>query len=140
MRLEARGTLRGDVGMLEEALLNLVINAGDVTPAGGEIEIATWIAEVQEAEAAARQKAASIVIAVTDTGPGVDPGISDRIFEPFFTTKGSLGVGLGLDSVRRTARAFGGEVRVESGPTGGASFRLILPCVEGDDPDAVEPP
>jgi signal transduction histidine kinase len=104
-----------DADMLRRALLNLVLNAVDAMPSGGELILqgrATTDGEVE--------------ISIADTGPGLSPDVSKRIFEPFFTTKGK-GTGLGLAIVYRIAEVHGGEIVAANRQAGGAVFRLLLP-------------
>jgi signal transduction histidine kinase len=70
-----------------------------------------------------------VTVAVTDTGPGIDPAIADRLFTPFATTK-SVGTGLGLTAARRVARDHGGTLTAANRPGGGAAFTLTLPAGE----------
>jgi signal transduction histidine kinase len=110
-----RGTLlSADQDMLRRALLNLVLNALDVMPDGGELTITSW------------QGSNSLELEVADSGPGIDADVRQRVFEPFFTTK-SDGTGLGLAIVYRIAEVHGGEVRVANCPQGGAAFTLRIP-------------
>jgi signal transduction histidine kinase len=103
-----------DRDMLHRAVLNLVLNAIDAMPDGGELVITCWHGpHVFELE-------------VADSGPGVPEGMAERLFEPFFTTKRE-GTGLGLAIVQRIAEAHGGNVRVQNCPEGGAAFTLRFP-------------
>lgn len=103
-----------DGDMLRRAVLNLVLNALDAMPAGGELMLTTC------------QTKAGLEIEIADSGPGIPEPIVDRLFEPFFTTKGS-GTGLGLAIVERIANAHGGKATVVNCPEGGAAFTLIIP-------------
>jgi signal transduction histidine kinase len=103
-----------DGDMLRRAVLNLVLNALDAMPAGGDLVLT------------ACQTTAGLEIEIADSGPGVPAPIVDRLFEPFFTTKGS-GTGLGLAIVERIASAHGGKASVMNCPEGGAAFTLIIP-------------
>jgi signal transduction histidine kinase len=105
---------QADGEMLRRALLNLVLNALDALPSGGEI-VLTAVHSPQGLE-----------IEVADSGPGVPQPLLDRLFEPFFTTK-PCGTGLGLAIVERIAAAHGGQVVVANCPEGGAAFTLRLP-------------
>jgi signal transduction histidine kinase len=111
---DERLTATADADMLKRAILNLVLNALDVLPDGGEL-VAT-----------ACHTAAGLEIEIADSGPGVPATILDRLFEPFFTTKGS-GTGLGLAIVERIAAVHGGRAVVANCPEGGAAFTLIIP-------------
>ena len=106
--------LFADSDMCRRAVLNLVLNAIDVQPHGGQIVIT------------ACRTAAGMEIEVADSGPGVPASLLDRLFEPFFTTKSS-GTGLGLAIVERIAAAHGGHVTAANCPEGGAAFTLIIP-------------
>ncbi|HEY2415842.1 MAG TPA: ATP-binding protein [Pirellulaceae bacterium] len=103
-----------DPDMLKRAVLNLVLNALDALPTGGDLAIT------------ACQTSTGLEIEIADSGPGVPAAIVDRLFEPFFTTKGS-GTGLGLAIVERIAAAHGGRAKVVNCPEGGAAFTLIIP-------------
>lgn len=103
-----------DFDMLRRGLLNLVLNAIDVMPSGGELLIE------------GRDGPGQVEIHVADSGPGLSAEVSKRIFEPFFTTKGS-GTGLGLAIVDRIAEMHGGEIAASNRPEGGAVFTLKLP-------------
>ncbi len=105
---------QADGEMLRRALLNLVLNALDALPGGGEI-VLTAVCTPQGLE-----------IEVADSGPGVPAPLLDRLFEPFFTTK-PCGTGLGLAIVERIAAAHGGRIAVANCPEGGAAFTLHLP-------------
>jgi signal transduction histidine kinase len=106
--------MRADREMLRRGLLNLVLNAVDAMPRGGELSLT------------ACRTPAGLEIEVADSGPGVAPRIADHLFEPFFTTKSS-GTGLGLAIVERIAQAHGGRATVANGPEGGAAFTLVIP-------------
>ncbi|MGU3540633.1 PAS domain-containing protein [Methylobacterium sp. A54F] len=130
-----------DPGQLENALLNLCINARDAMPDGGRITIETankWIDE-----AGARQhdmpQGQYLSVCVTDTGIGMSPDLMDKVFEPFFTTKPlGEGTGLGLSMVYGFARQSGGQVRIYSEVGEGTTVCLYLPRHYGEaDPDDV---
>jgi two-component system cell cycle sensor histidine kinase/response regulator CckA len=109
--------IAGDAGQLQQALLNLCINARDAMPDGGLLSIES------------RRDGEHVLIAVSDTGVGLDEETRRRIFEPFFTTKDkSKGMGLGLAMVYGIVRAHGAEVYVESEPGSGTTFRLRFPA------------
>jgi signal transduction histidine kinase len=110
-----------DRGRAEQILLNLLSNATKFTPSGGRVAVTS----------AARD--GRVLIAVSDTGPGVPPDKQAAIFEPFVQlgrslTSGHEGTGLGLAISRDLARAMGGELTVESEPMRGATFTLSLPA------------
>jgi signal transduction histidine kinase len=109
---------RADPSLLEDALVNLVVNANDAMPAGGRLTLATG-PDINDS---------SLVLRVTDTGDGMEPAVLDRIFEPFFTTKGEgQGTGLGLPTVYAAVTQAGGRVDVASEPGHGTTFLLHLP-------------
>lgn len=103
-----------DRDMLRRAIVNLVLNALDVMPGGGELVITACHCHD------------ALEIEVADSGPGIDDAAFGRLFEPFFTTK-SAGTGLGLAIVERIAEAHGGSVLVANCAEGGAAFTLRLP-------------
>jgi signal transduction histidine kinase len=107
-------TASADADMLRRAMLNLLLNALDVLPAGGDLVVT------------ACQTSVGLEIEIADSGPGVPTPLLDRLFEPFFTTKGG-GTGLGLAIVERIASAHGGRATVANCPEGGAAFTLIIP-------------
>jgi signal transduction histidine kinase len=110
-----------DPGQLEQVLINLVLNALDATPAGGEVEIS--------ARPAVAHGRAGVSVSVRDTGPGIPPELLPRVFEPFFTTKpAGRGTGLGLAICRDIVRAHGGELTVEKGDGAGATLTAWIPA------------
>ena len=118
-----------DPNQLENALLNVAINARDAMPQGGSLRIATEDRMVAEAEAAEDAPPGPYVaIAVTDTGTGMTPAVMERMFDPFFTTKPTgQGTGLGLSQLYGFVRQSGGFVRVRSAPGQGTTITLHLP-------------
>ena len=109
------GTMaRADRDMLRRAIVNLVLNALDAMPRGGELVVTACRCHD------------AVEIEVADSGPGIDAAAMDRLFEPFFTTK-SAGTGLGLAIVERIAAAHHGQVLVANCPEGGAAFTLRIP-------------
>jgi two-component system cell cycle sensor histidine kinase/response regulator CckA len=119
------GAVSGDRGQMEQVLINLVINARDAMAPGGEIKIMT--------ENAAPNGVAprdNILLAIADTGHGMDEATKARIFEPFFTTKEvGKGTGLGLWTVREVVQQSQGTILVESEAGRGTTFKIYLPCV-----------
>jgi len=124
---------RADAGQLEQAILNLCINARDAMPQGGLLTIR---ASVTASGSDDPQRPAScppgpyVAITVKDTGIGIEPEVMKRLFDPFFTTKGpGKGSGLGLAMVRGIANTYGGFVSVNSEVGHGAEFTIHLPAV-----------
>ncbi len=125
-------SIAGDLGQLEQALLNLCINARDAMPRGGRLHLSAREEFLATAPADARGVPVGryVVIHVADTGDGIPHEIQQRIFEPFFTTKErGKGTGLGLAMVYGFARNAGGAVHVDSTVGVGSTFELWLPAV-----------
>src|SRR5687767_1063886 len=113
----------GDPGQLEQVLVNLCVNARDAMPEGGRIVVETYDADVDSARDL--EPGRYVVLAVTDGGTGIDPEVLPHIFEPFYTTKEvGRGTGLGLSTVHGIVTQSGGDVQVETGPTG-TTFRIF---------------
>jgi CheY-like chemotaxis protein len=125
------GWVKADPAQLEQALVNLAVNARDAMPRGGKLTVETRDVELEEAPAGARPGRYAL-LAVRDTGCGMTAAVRARAFEPFFTTKGpGQGTGLGLAMVHGFARQSGGYVEADSAPGAGTTFRLYLPRAEG---------
>lgn len=122
LRVEAGGTLPAVIasrGLLEQVLVNLVANARDAMPRGGEIRVK---AEVPEG------LPATVLVTVSDTGQGIPPEIREHLFTPFVTTKApGSGTGLGLASTKALMEEVGGSIRLDSGSGPGAAFVLAFP-------------
>jgi PAS domain S-box-containing protein len=120
-----------DPNQLENAILNLALNARDAMPAGGRLTIETGNVHLDQAQCASAGGVAPgdyVMIAVSDTGTGMTPEAKARAFEPFFTTKPiGHGTGLGLAQVYGFVRQSGGHVSLDSAPGQGTSVRLLLP-------------
>ncbi len=120
-----------DPNQLENAILNLAINARDAMPDGGTLTIETSLETLDEAYVAARPGAVAgtfVMIAVTDTGAGMSTEMIDKVFEPFFTTKPiGQGTGLGLSMVYGFAKQSNGQVRIHSTVGFGTSVKIYLP-------------
>jgi PAS domain S-box-containing protein len=119
-----------DSGQFEAALLNLVVNARDATPAGGEVVIESKPVTIAK-KTGDLEPGKYLRVAVTDTGSGMDAATMARAVEPFFTTKPpGEGTGLGLSQVYGFARQSGGAVDIESRPGQGATVAMLLPIAE----------
>ncbi len=115
-------SVRADPGQVEQVILNVVVNARDAMPEGGQLSIETK-------NYGAGRGGDCITIAITDTGVGMDPRVLSRVFEPFFTTK-EHGTGLGLATSYGIIKENGGDLRVESAPGLGTTFYIDLPVSE----------
>lgn len=129
--------VRADTAKIEQIIMNLVVNAVQAMPDGGNLTLETHTATVGRDRAATLGVEAGdyVELVVADTGIGMDEAVRRRIFEPYFTTKDpETGSGLGLSTVYGILRQSGGGVRAESEPGKGATFRVYLPVC------AVAPP
>ena len=115
-----------DATQLERTLLNLVLNARDAMPSGGELTISAEDSTVDDEDG---ESARFVAITITDTGIGMDKATRDNMFKPFFTTKGENGTGLGLAIVDQIVSRAGGFIRIDSEPGKGTSVRLYVPRI-----------
>jgi len=129
------GCVRGDVAQIEQALVNLIVNARDAIPETGTVTLEALSIDLPahppDRQLAALPPGPYVALRVTDTGTGMDAATQARIFEPFFTTKGlGRGTGLGLATVYGTVQRHGGAISVRSAPGEGSQFTIYLPRVD----------
>ncbi|MEX1184850.1 MAG: PAS domain S-box protein [Gemmatimonadota bacterium] len=132
------GRVRADAAQIEQVLLNLIVNARDAMPNGGEVTVTTARHDVAPGEGSETELPPGpyVLLQVCDTGSGMEPEVASKAFEPFFTTKGpGQGTGLGLSTVYGIVKQSGGHVWLETRPGSGTELNILLPRLD----EAAEP-
>jgi CheY-like chemotaxis protein len=124
LHADCKAYVKGDPVELREVLVNMIYNAIDAMPSGGEVRVST------------QENRERIVIHIIDTGTGMGPDVKQRLFDPFFTTKGKAGTGMGLAVSFGIIRRHEGSIEVDSEPGRGTTFKISLPKVTPAVPDA----
>jgi PAS domain S-box-containing protein len=128
------GCINADAGLIEQAVMNLAVNARDAMPKGGSLTIQTATVHLDEKQCRGRinvEPGDYVMVSVRDTGMGMSNEVKDHCLEPFFTTKEKgKGTGLGLSIVYSIVKQFGGFIDIETSPKTGTDIRMYLPAVE----------
>ena len=126
LQADCNAFIKGDPVELREVLVNMIYNAIDAMPSGGEVRVST------------QENRDRVVIHITDTGTGMGPEVKQRLFDPFFTTKGKAGTGMGLAVSFGIIRRHEGSIEVDSEPGRGTTFKISLPAVSAEPSTAEE--
>jgi signal transduction histidine kinase/ActR/RegA family two-component response regulator len=124
LHADCKAQVQGDAVELREVLVNMIYNAVDAMPSGGEVRVST------------QETRDRVVIHITDTGTGMGPEVKQRLFDPFFTTKGKAGTGMGLAVSFGIIRRHEGSIEVDSEVGRGTTFKISLPKVTEEAPQA----
>ena len=118
-----------DPSRFSAAILNLVLDARDAMPNGGEVRISTAHCHIKPTVTRGEESRSYVRVRIQDNGVGMPEQVAKRMSEPFFTTKGDKGTGLGVPQVFALMRLLGGQVRVTSAQSQGTSFDLLFPAI-----------
>ena len=129
LHADCKAHIKGDPVELREVLVNMIYNAIDAMPSGGEVRLST------------QENRDRVVVQISDTGTGMTPEVKQRLFDPFFTTKGKAGTGMGLAVSFGIIRRHEGSIEVDSEPGRGTTFKISLPkvspaAITADEPNA----